>query len=78
MSFSGSVAIHRRARAALALRNLTVADLAGQCGVSRVHLRGVLLGTDKPSARLASAIRKRLGDAWPFVVGESPTLSVAP
>jgi hypothetical protein len=72
----GSIALHRRVKAVLALGGSNITRLALACGVSGVHLRAVLLGKDKPSARLVAAIQSELGDAWIFVAGKSNKLTV--
>lgn len=52
----------KRLRAVLALRGLSVANLAGLVGVSGQHLYAVMTGARRPSERLLSSIREQLGD----------------
>lgn len=64
-----------RLRAACALLGIAVDELARRCGVSAPHIRYVVAGERKPSARLVEALQRELGSSWPFVCGETDTLA---
>lgn len=67
--------IRRRFRAALALRDGSIEDLARQANVSTRHLHFVLGGQRLPSPLLLGTIRHALGDpGWAFATGQADTL----
>lgn len=68
----------QRARAAAALRGLTLAALARAAGCTAPHLHAVLCGERLGSARVLGEVATALGGedgaAWRFVIGEQDAL----
>lgn len=67
--------IYRRFRAALALQDLAVEDVARLARVSSRHIWFVLNGQRRPSGGVLTAIREAVGaEGWLFATGQTDTL----